>query len=428
MVDDIRPSGAPPNEKSFKKIEDSQLDEPVFVPPEVVADQEEEREESVFNDDNGSIAVGQKPAKSTKSGGFGQKVSDFFRRLWPASKKGRIAVIIALLIVVAGGGTGVYAMLNKKQPVAQAPVVDKKAPEPPPKPTTEPSRLTGVPIAIELNKRHVTSIQIENSPDARPQSGLRDAGIVFEAIAEGGITRFNAIYMENQPDYIGPVRSIRPYYVDFFLPFDASIVHAGGSGDGLAKIKQTGAKDIDHGANGQAFQRVSDRYAPHNLYTSMAALDAVSQARGYTTSTFTSLLRKSEKPGQAVTAKAIDFNISSFLYNPHYDYNPATNTYHRSLGGRPHTDQRSGAILEPKVVIALVMAWSQNGVYSVYQTTGSGPVFVFQDGQVQKGTWKKNSAKEQFEFIDEAGQKIALNAGQTWFSVVADAGRVKFVP
>lgn len=84
--------------------------------------------------------------------------------------------------------------------------------------------------------------------------------------------------------------------------------------------------------------------------------------------------------------------------------------------------------MEPKVVVALVMAWSQNGVYSVYQTTGSGAMVVFQDGQAQKGTWKKASAKEQFEFVDEAGQKLALNPGQTWFSIVADPGRIVFKP
>ncbi len=425
MLDDIRPANGPGNKNSFKNT-DSDSEEPPFVPPDVVAEQEE----SVVSNDSGSINVGDIfPDNSNSKQSLWQRYKSFVQKIWPESKKGRIIAGLLVAVVILGGSGITYALLQKKpSQVTNAPALQPKTADPPPKPTTEPSRLTGAVVPVELNARPVTSVQIENSPDARPQAGLREAGVVFEAIAEGGITRFNAMYQENQPGNIGPVRSIRPYYIDFFLPFDASVVHAGGSGEGLAKIKSLGVKDIDHGANAQAFRRASDRYAPHNLYTNMAALDEVSRARGFTTSTFTSYLRKAEKPGQPVTAKSIDFNISSFLYNPHYDYIPATNSYHRSLGGRPHTDQHSGAIIEPKVVVALVMGFSQNGVYSVYQTTGAGMMYVFQDGQLQKGTWKKAGPKDQFEFIDEAGQKLALNPGQTWFSIVADPGRIAFTP
>ena len=81
-------------------------------------------------------------------------------------------------------------------PVTPAAVIaPAPEPEPAPVPTTKPSRLTGVEVAIKLNKRPVTGIMIENSPDARPQAGLLDAGVVYEAIAEGGITRFLAVYL-----------------------------------------------------------------------------------------------------------------------------------------------------------------------------------------------------------------------------------------
>lgn len=435
MVDDIRPGERPQETNSFRKIQNPEVDEPAFVPPEVVAERSERQSEdgSILEDDSGGIGVGGIPPRNSPSSKRARRrFHDFIKKVWPNTKRGRIIASIVLLFIVAGASGGAYELLHKKPaaPTAKAPVVEKKPAAPPPKPTTEPSRLTGVQIPLELNKRHITSIQIENSPDARPQSGLQEAGVVFEAIAEGGITRFNAIFLEGQPDYIGPVRSIRPYYIDFFLPFDASVVHAGGSAEGLAKLTQLNVKDIDHGSNAGAFQRVSDRYAPHNLYTSMAALDQVSNARGHnkTNAKITSYVRKAEKPGQPITAKIIDFNISGFLYNPHYDYNPATNSYLRSMGGQPHTNQRSGKILEPKVVVALVMNWSQNGIYSVYQTTGMGEMYVFQDGQIQKGTWKKAGPREQFEFLDTANKPLALNPGQTWFSIVGDPSRIKHTP
>ena len=418
MVDDIRPQPEDSKNKNNPEPNTAPPDEPIVEVPEV---------DSLIKNNSGAIGS----ESGRKRGKIKKTAHSFLERglaLWPSSKKQKIAGGLIVAVLLIGGSGGIYALMKNlsESPTPTAPVVQKK--EEPPK-TTEPSRLTGVEIPIELNKRPVTAIMIENSPDARPQSGLKDAGIVFEAIAEGGITRFNALFLESQPDYIGPVRSVRPYYIDFFLPFDAAIVHAGGSAEGLAKIRTLGVKDLDHGANAGAFRRVSQRFAPHNLYTSMAALDAASQARGYTSSQFTSWERKKkETPAQTPSAKSIDVTMSSPLYNSHYDYDAASNTYKRSLGGRPHIDEKSGQQLSPKVIITLVMAYSKNGIYSVYQTSGSGQMYVFQDGQVAQGTWKKGDSKSQFEFLDSAGKKLALNPGQTWVSLVASPDAVKSAP
>lgn len=353
---------------------------------------------------------------------------------WPhlvfkhATKKERVFGIALIAVLVLVGGAGVYALNNtfNKGSNQAAPIATKI--NEPTVSATEASKLTGVQITPELNKRPITSVQIENSPDARPQSGLKDAGVVFEAVAEGGITRFNASFQETQPDYIGPVRSVRPYYAALVAPFDPIFVHAGGSGDGLQKLKDLGLKDLDHGANGAAFRRISERYAPHNLYTGTAELDKASAARGYTASNAKSFARKQEKAGQAVTARAIDLVISTALYNAHYDYDQPSNSYKRSEGGQPHTDQRSGQQLAPKTVVALVMNYSQRGIYSLYQTTGSGKAYIFQDGAVQTGTWTKAGDKEQITFTDAAGKPLPLNAGQTWISLVKAENAVTYAP
>lgn len=367
-------------------------------------------------------------AAAKAKGKLKQRRKPFFV-LTAASKKHKIIGGLVVAVLLIGGGTGVYALNNgfKKDNSNVAAPIAQKSTEPP-KPTTEASRLTGEQISPELNKRPITGIMIENSPEARPQSGLKDAGVVYEAIAEGGITRFLTLFQETQPDYIGPVRSVRPYYLDLLAPFDAAITHAGGSAEGLAKVKSMGLKDIDHGANGDAFQRVRDRAAPHNLYTSMANLDKVSANRGFTASNAKSLPRKTEKTGQTVTARAIDLSISTPLYNVHYDYDQASNTYKRVLGGKPHTDQKTGQQLAPKVVVALAMDYSQKGIYSVYKTTGSGKAYIFQDGIVKQGTWSKAGEREQFTFADEAGQPMTLNAGQTWVSLVKAANAVTYQP
>ncbi len=428
MVDDIRGQVAP------RSYDDAQ-DGPFFVPPEAVASGND-----VVIDMNNPEPAAPEPTPS-KNGVIvgGPKKPNKLKLLagdikywWgKRNKKEKIAIAAGLAIGLALAGFGVYAATKPKTAPKKAAVVEKKEEvKEPPKPTTGPSPLTGVLIPIDQLKQPVTGVMIENSPDARPQSGLKDAGVVFEAIAEGGITRFLALFQEAQPDYIGPVRSVRPYYLSWLAPFDAGIAHAGGSGEALAKIANEKFKDIDHGANGSAFDRVSNRYAPHNLYTSRAKLLAAGNSRGYTSSTFVGFPRKAEKPVNPATTGNIDLRISSGLYNVHYTYQAATNSYARNLGGAPHKDERSGIQISPKVVIAIVVPYSihPDRVHSVYGTIGSGKAYVFQDGAVTEGTWAKLNDKDQIKFNDANGAPITLNPGQTWISAIPNTGAISYAP
>ncbi len=347
--------------------------------------------------------------------------------------KRRIALTAGLAVVLLGssGGGIAYTKLKSDKPIAVVTPEPTQAPTPTPVPTpvTEASRLTGASVPPELNARHVTGIMIENSPDARPQSGLLEAGVVYEAIAEGGITRFLALYQEGMPQYIGPVRSLRPYYIDWLMPYDATIAHVGGSLDALQQVKQLGLKDLDQFQNGGSYTRISSRYAPHNVYTNMGNLDSLAASKGYNKSTFTNWARKAESPATP-TATSIDFDISSYLYNAHYDYDPATNSYKRSQGGKPHTDEKTGAQITPKVVIALIMPYSvisaSDGSRSEYATVGQGPMFIFQDGVVTTGTWSKPDRKSRFTFLGPGGVELPVNAGQTWVSIVEAQNMVTY--
>lgn len=373
-------------------------------------------------------AANQRPLPIGKSSASPHRHHLLWQRL---NGKQKVAILFSLLILTGGGAAAL--MLALKEPVRQI----EKAPlkveaEPPPKPTTVPSPLTGLQVTPELAARPATAIMIENSMDARPQSSLHEAGVVFEAIAEGGITRFIAIYQDTSPQYIGPVRSLRPYYIDFAAPFDAGIAHVGGSPEALAQIR-SGGKDLDQFFNAGAYWRISSRRAPHNVYTSFERLDAVNKAKGYTASKYTGWPRKEDKPLPAPAAKSINVVISSINYNSHYDYDPATNSYLRSEGGRPHISTSSeadgaGQQLRPKNVVVIVMPYSTSGKYSVYGTSGSGAAFIFQDGGVAQVNWSKAGRTEQFSFTDGAGQPVPLNAGQTWVTFVAAANRVTFSP
>lgn len=288
--------------------------------------------------------------------------------------------------------------------------------------------LSGLEVDAVTAARPVTAIMIENSEEARPQSGLNDADVIFEAIAEGGITRFVALYQSKAPEYVGPVRSARPYYVEWAKTFDASYVHAGGSPDGLQAISSLGVKDISAFAYGDdVFFRTSDRQSPHNLYTTFKGLDKVNKDKGFNSSKFTPWFRKDDVP-QTPTAKTINISISSDYYNPSYTYDPSTNSYLRSEGGDIHKDEKSGKQLSPKTVLVLVIPRSQSGIYSVYRTTGTGKFLAFQDGVATEGTWTKSSTSDQYAFKDALGFDFLFNKGQTWVSVVTDQKDITYAP
>lgn len=422
MIDGIQPPRRPAEVKKAAKItRDDEAYEPAFLPPEAIA-AEEVSEMSV--DELVEPKKFAPPASATKGRKFTPIV--WFKNL---GKKQKIIAIIALVLVLAGLGGGAYALLKKPAPKpAPATVVEKKQEAPKEVPVYSP--LTGVAVTKDQLKLPVTAIMIENSPDARPQAGLNQAGVVFEAIAEGGITRFLTLWQEAQPDYVGPVRSVRPYYVDWLEGFDAAVAHVGGSAEALQKIKAEGVKDLDQFYNPGPYKRVNNRVAPHNMYTSLAGLIDLQKTKGWTSSTFTGFLRKVEKPSDAPTARAIDIVISGPLYNVHYDYDLATNSYKRSEGGKPHLDERSGAQISPKVVIGIIVPYSihSDRIHSVYGTIGSGKAYIFQDGNSIEGTWEKTSAKAQISFKDAAGVVVKLNPGQTWITVTSIANNVTYRP
>ena len=340
----------------------------------------------------------------------------------------RVCLLGLVLFIVLLGGTGYAALKPHKKVAAVVPVkIVKKVV---PKVTTVPSTLTGLPVEPAINTRPITGIMIENSTDARPQAGLSQAGVVFEAIAEGGITRFLTLFQDSAPDNIGPVRSARPYYIEWEMGFDAGYAHVGGSPEALSDIKSWGVRDLDQFFNSGAYHRISERAAPHNVYTSIASLNQLETSKGYTSSAFTSIPRKTEKALKIPTAKTIDMGISGPVYNVHYDYNAPTNTYNRLEGGAPHIDSNTNAQLSPKVAIAIVVPYGiqSDGKHSDYKVLGTGQAYIFQDGGVAVGNWTKADDKSQITFTDAAGSPIKINPGQTWITAVKSAGNVTYTP
>jgi len=292
------------------------------------------------------------------------------------------------------------------------------------------SPLTG----LESNNKKIataeaTCIMVENSTDARPQSGLNSAGVVYEAVAEGGITRFMAIFQDDLPAWIGPLRSARLTFVELARPYNCGYVHIGGAANAINTLHSAGYRDLDGGwVEGQYVFRVNDRWAPHNVYTDAEHLNIWSSNKGYTSSKFNGFSRiepdtiiEPEKRN-ATTITVIMSGDDS--YNARWAYSPETNQYARShiSGGAHKTVTKNGkeSQITTDVVIAMKMTTktrtSQPKFYD-HNTTGSGEAFIFQNGVVQKATWRRANITDELGFYDIDGKAIELNRGRTWISI-----------
>lgn len=292
--------------------------------------------------------------------------------------------------------------------------------------------------------RRPLAIIIENyAPDSRPQSGLSQASTVIETLAEGGITRFMAIYLEKDANRVGPVRSTRMYFDNWAAAFHAILAHVGGNDDAQAMLwhlpkvfnideNRWEVSLTDTGTN--LFWRSSDRVAPHNMYVNTATLRGYAiknqQDWAYTNASFP---HKAPAPlKQRGHATTIDISFQDPL-NPHpdsdyavqYQYNRASNTYLRFMGGQPHVDVANGKPIAPSNVIIMRTGQAvpdpNAGITPdsiLIPTIGSGQAWFFRDGKVATGTWRQANQNAPLEFFNAHGGQVTFNPGQSWIEVV----------
>jgi hypothetical protein len=342
-----------------------------------------------------------------------------------------LAIILALITLAGGGVWYVLAATKPTETTVSAGPAKSVAVSP----TTVPAPLTGEQVTADQASKPIIGVMIENlNPDARPQSGLGSAGVVYEALAEGGITRFLALFQAPLPASIGPVRSLRPYYLDWALEYGIPVAHAGGSIPALAAVGTQGLKDIDAlRYDGSYFFRTNDKAAPHNMYTTNVLLEKLDAQLGFNTApSFTQAVRKADTPSVGVAPHpTININFSYSDYAVKYAYDPATDSYARFMAGTPHVDKNTGKqIMVKNVVVEYVpttYGTQSNGKPETnLSIVGTGKALVFEDGNVVPATWSKASASAPTLFTDATGLPIKFNVGNTWFSVVPTTNTVTY--
>lgn len=359
----------------------------------------------------------------------------------------------SLFVRVGGGGEGGSLVTSLPGP-------STSVTEEPNEPRTEACPLNG---SMHTKKakdnwtaRRPLAIMIENHTESRPQSGLSSADVVYEAVAEGGITRFMGVYLCNLSDVqVGPVRSARTYFLDWLSEYDALYAHVGGANtpgpaDALGQIIKYGVKDLNQFSIGfptfwRDYQRLGRPVATeHTMYSTTQKLWEVGAKRGWVAkdslgkswdSQFVSWkFKDEEKPsGQAAVGKiGVEFWQGYADYGVTWEYDGTCNCYKRKNGGNPHTDLNNNQQLSIKNVVVQFQRESrandgyEGNVHLIYGTTGSGKALIFQDGKVIEGKWTKTSRTARSKFVDGKGSEISFNRGAIWIQTVPEGSRVSY--
>lgn len=288
-----------------------------------------------------------------------------------------------------------------------------------------PGEITSLPEVKEKESpfgNRPLSIMVENSEGARPQSGLDKASIIYEALTEGGITRFLAIYYDQETEEVGPVRSARPYFVSKSLEHQAIYIHVGGSDEATNFIKEENIDDINEFMDFQPFWRTSDRKPPHNLYTSTIKLRKEANKLGYI-----EMLKKQEYQfetsrnekltGRETGSIVIPYNIT---YTVSYKYQPTSMKYLRFMNGEPHIDAKTKKQLAADNIIiqfAETKVIDQEGRLAI-DFIGKGKGLLFLKGGSTEITWEKPDLRARTIFMYKEGNRIALTPGNVWIQIV----------
>jgi hypothetical protein len=266
-------------------------------------------------------------------------------------------------------------------------------------------------------------VVIENSPAARPQTGLQTADVVYEVPVEGSITRFVCVFSDNVPEEVMPVRSGREVFLHIQHEWDALFMHFGGSGEHTNlpytfygnELHGTIKKDLDglHGWN-DYFHRVKGIKAPHNV---MGNPKLAQQLYDYTPAPLGWLFDSNVSyQGDDVTDINLSLcaNVKDFVS---YTYDPAKDVYLRSMQGKVFKSKETGEQVSVKNLIVQYSTYTVTSTLKVWKLVGEGNADIYIGGKLIKGTWKKESEDAKTVFYDNNGKQIVLRPGNTWIEL-----------
>ena len=353
-----------------------------------------------------------------------KKKFDYKKILFVPFQEVRIPAWALLLVVVAIVVGGVLATQPRESVVVEEPVVVVEEPE-----EVYFSWLDG---REQESEESVVpyAIMIDHALDSGLPIGIDQAPVVFETLVEGGVTRLMALFdPRDNIEYIGPVRSARPYFVDWAQGFGAVYAHAGGSPTALSLIKDIIIKDINEiGSDGKYFWRSKNREAPHNLFTSSELMNEAFAVKEWELTRDEQLLPwewqesvEGVEEEQNALSVLIDFSRTS--YTVAWEYNLEDSAYQRYRSGKLAQTSDGTNLVAKNVVVQFVDIGLEDELRLTMETLGDGDAVVCSLGICKEGEWKRAATNEPTQFFVE-NELVVVVPGNTWIAVVPNGRSV----
>lgn len=322
-------------------------------------------------------------------------------------------------------------------------------------PTQEPSEelpydgpvnpLTGLPIDEQWANARPVAVMINNLKNALPQQGNSNADIIYEVVAEGGITRMLGVYQTVEGvGVIGSVRSARPYYIELALGHDALYVHAGGSQDAYSDLSSWNVDHLDGVRGGYShesaglFWRDKNRIEgkkydlEHSLITAGENILTVLERDGFRTvheEGYTYSMRFSEDGTPADGASALTVTVPfSNQKTGVFRYDETQGVYLVEEYAEPYIDGNTGAQIAMTNVLVLKTSIKSSGDkygHMLVELTGGEGWFAC-GGKIIPITWKKDGRNGQLEYYTADGQPLTLGQGKSYVNIIAHSMDVSY--
>lgn len=282
--------------------------------------------------------------------------------------------------------------------------------QPPP-----PAILTGLPIPDERNlERPALSVKIDNAAQARPQSGIDQADVVYEEVVEGGVVRFMAVFQSRDADLVGPVRSVRPVDAELVAPLKGLFAYSGGAPQFERLIKKAPVRLVGADQVGERYERRKGKRAPHNLYTSTAALYEKANDDDEPPP---ALFTYGTPTGPAASQVSV---VMGPMTTGLWDWDADLKLWLRSTNGTRHVVEEGPQLAFANVIVQYVRYSNTTSRDSAgfrvptADVIGTGDALVLAGATQVRATWEKRSISDVTVYMDSTGVPVELLPGPTW--------------
>lgn len=337
------------------------------------------------------------------------------------TRRGKVSAAVGTVVVLAVVAAGFFVVFPDRAPAFVRDTMSRvglaQAAPPPACP------LTGEPAPDgTIPARPALAIKVENAPEARPQTGLNDADIVYEEPVEGGYTRFIAVFQCAGAKRVGPVRSGRTTDPDVLVQFGRPVLgYAGGVSAVKRSIAKAGLVDVNYVVAADAYTRDDARVAPHNLYTTTRALWKAARSRDGAPEPVFAYDPELRNKARRVGTAHLPFSSVSDVY---WAWSRRSSAWLRSHGTTPHELTDGSQVSATNVVILSVpvrpghILDAAGNPSPVVTLTGAGKAYVLRDGRMIVGRWERPRLSDVTKLLARDGSEIVLAPGRTWVELL----------